>query len=580
MNGRISFSLDKKLILLVLAASLIATGVTAALSLNLIDGILKEKIKAELVEESNVRGNAVKILLDNRISEVFSLASNTRIRDTVIELNRYPDMNSRESRILEAEIPIKVEIRNFQLGEGRQIELADVAIFGKNLDVYFVLEDKSWLLQTETILELADGKMMEFVQDSERQRQLVIAMPIMDNQSGGTVGMVVAIMNTRNLDRILDSREGLYQTGEAYIVNQDRIMISKSIFVKDAEFSQVVNTIPVAACFEDHDEIHGETYEDYRGENIFGISYCQSGYGYVVLTEIDENEILLPLFDLREKIIISTAGIMIAISIVAWGLSRRLSGPIKRLTDASRKISEGNFAVRTNIKTGDEIEELSYSFDTMAKRLLESEIALSRQKEIIKQQEDILLRFSDRMEDACVCFIDIKESTKICSGLTDAESTSMYSIFINSMASIIRKYNGIIVKNVGDALLFYFKIDDIADQGRFRNVLDCGMALIDHHEELCSHLEGKKLPRIDYRISTTFGPVSIASVSTSEISDIFGSTVNLCAKINAYALTNGLAIGERMYEKVKGLKGFKYANISDFQISENQDLKIFSVNRA
>jgi len=580
MRRRISFSLDKKLILLVLSVSLIAITATAALSLNLVDGILKEKIKAELVEESTIRGNAIKILLDNRIKEVFVLSSSPLVKSTVSELNQVSDAGTLSMRIQEKRIPVLVEIRNFQLSEGSQIELVDVAIFGKSLKEYFTLEDGSEFPPKERMLRLASSQLMEFVQDSDGQRRLIVAMPIKDEQNKDAIGVVAAMMKTQNLDRILDSREGLQETGEVYIVNRDRMMISKSIFVENAEFSQAVDTLPVSACFEEHTEVQGEVYDDYRGEDIFGISYCQSGYGYVVLTEMDENEVLQQLFDLQEKIIGASAGIMIAISAVAYGLSRTLSKPIRKLTDAAHEIAEGNFDVKTEIKTSDEIGELSHSFDTMARRLLESEIELSKQKEIIKQQEDILLQFSDRTENACVCFIDINESTKICSKLTDAETTSLYSGFINSMAAIIKKYNGIVVKNIGDALLFYFKIENVGEQGEFKNVLDCGLALIEHHDELCKSMECKNLPRIDYRLSITFGPVSMASVATSEVNDVFGSTVNLCSKINSCAEANGLVIGERMYEKVKGMKEFRFVNVSDFQISEGDELKIFSVDRA
>jgi len=580
MRRRISFSLDKKLILLVLSVSLIAITATAALSLNLIDGILKEKIKAELVEESTVRGNAIKILLDSRIEKVFVLSSSPLVKSTVSELNQVSDADTLSMRIPEKRIPVLVEIRNFQLSVGSQIELADVAIFGKGLKEYFTLEDGSEFPPKERMLQLASGQLMEFVQDSDGQRRLIVAMPIKDGQDKDAIGVVAAMMRTQNLDRILDSREGLQETGEVYLVNRDRMMISKSIFVENAEFSQAVDTVPVSACFDEHKEVQGEVYDDYRGEDIFGISHCQSGYGYVVLTEMDENEVLRPLFDLQEKIIGVSAGIMIAISAIAYGLSRTLSKPIRRLTDAAHEISEGNFDVKTGIKTSDEIGELSHSFDTMARRLLESEIELSKQKEIIKQQEDILLRFSDRTESACVCFIDINESTRICSKLTDAETTSLYSGFINSMAAIIKKYNGIVVKNIGDALLFYFKVENAGGRGEFKNVLDCGLALIEHHDELCKSMERKNLPRIDYRISVTFGPVSVASVATSEVNDVFGSTVNLCSKINSCAEANGLVIGERMYEKVKNMKEFRFVNVSDFQISEGDDLKIFSVDRA
>jgi len=580
MGKKARFSLDKKLILLVLAVSLIATAATTALSLNLIDGILKEKIKAELLEESTLRGNAVRILLEDRIEKMLALSSSPLIKDTVRELSAESGHGTPGDSILENEVPVLVEIRNFQLSEGHQMELVDVIVFGEGLDEHVVLGDGVGFPPAGRIRQLAGDQLTEFVQGPEGQVRLAAAVPVRDGLDGDTAGVVAAIMDTERLDRILDSREGLQETGEVYMVNQDRVMISKSIFVDNAEFNQRVDTAPVSACFDGNREIHGEVYQDYRGAKIFGISHCQSDRGYVVLTEMDEDEVLIPLFELQRDIIAVSVGIMAVISGTAYCLSRRLSRPIRRLTEAAREISEGNFDVKTGIRTSDEIGELSRSFDAMARRLLESEITLSKQKEIIEQQEGILLRFSDRTENACVCFIDINESTKICAGLSDAETTSLYSEFINSMAALIRKYGGTVVKNIGDALLFYFRIGGDAQQKEFRNVLECCMALIDYHDGLCARLEGGGLPRIDYRVSVTFGPVSMASVSTSEVDDVFGSTVNLCAKINSYAEPNGLVVGERMYGKAGGLEGFEFVNIRDFRMSENRDLKIFAVRRA
>ena len=568
------FSLDKKLIVLVLAVSMVTIIATAALSLNLVDGILKDRIGDQLIDESAVRGNAIKLLLDNRIKEVFVFSSSSLIKDTISDLNEYTGTEL-EARILEKKIPVLVQIRNFQIGEGNQIELIDVAIFGKDLKEYFTLDGRDKFPSKERVIRLANSQMMEFFQDSEGKRWLIVAMPIKDEQNQGILGVVAAIMGTENLDRILEDKDRLQDAKQVYLVNQDRQIISESIFTE----YKTIETLPVSACFEQHRSIKGTVYENHLGNTVFGTSYCQSEYGYVVLTEVKEGKVLSPLFDLQEKIIIVSTAIMIGISSVTYMLSRRLSKPIRRLSDAAREISDGNFDVKTDIKTSDEIGELSSSFDSMAKRLLESEIVLTKQKEIIKQQEDMLLQFSDHVENACVCLIDIENSTKICAKLSESQANNLYSGFLNSMANIVKTHNGTVVKNIGDALLFYFKIDDTTKEKEFKNVLECCMALIDYHGTLCGQLKEKKLPCVNYRISSTFGPVSIANVATSEVNDVFGSTVNLCSKINSFASSNGLVIGDKMYEKSKSIKGIEFVNISDFEISENQDLKIFSVNK-
>ncbi len=58
----------------------------------------------------------------------------------------------------------------------------------------------------------------------------------------------------------------------------------------------------------------------------------------------------------------------------------------------------------------------------------------------------------------CICIIDITDSTKINQQLL-ADSNKIrnyYSIFLNTMASIINNYNGKVIKNAGDCLIYYF----------------------------------------------------------------------------------------------------------------------------
>jgi len=65
-----------------------------------------------------------------------------------------------------------------------------------------------------------------------------------------------------------------------------------------------------------------------------------------------------------------------------------------------------------------------------------------------------------------------KDSTKISAGLSDDEITKMYEIFLNFMAKIVRKYNGEVVKNIGDALMFRFPNVDPNDPVVMKNILE------------------------------------------------------------------------------------------------------------
>ena len=78
---------------------------------------------------------------------------------------------------------------------------------------------------------------------------------------------------------------------EVYLVNRDKRMITNSIFVKDAVLKQTVNTLPVVTGLTTKKEMAG-FYKDYRGIMVAGASKPIPQLGWILLTEIDEDEIL------------------------------------------------------------------------------------------------------------------------------------------------------------------------------------------------------------------------------------------------------------------------------------------------
>jgi len=287
----------------------------------------------------------------------------------------------------------------------------------------------------------------------------------------------------------------------------------------------------------------------------------------------------IPLFELQENIIGIGLALMIGISIITILLSKRLSEPIIKLRDAANKIAEGDFDVRTNIKSADEIGQLSVSFDSMAKKLQESLIAINLREEIIEEQENILLSFSQKSENSCVCIIDIIRSTILTADLSDIQTQKFYGIFINSVASIIKKFKGIVVKNIGDSLLFYFPKIDSNDRSAFTNVIECCLTICDSNEEINKQMIQEKLPKTDYRISVTYGSVNIAKVATSSVEDIFGSTVNRCSKINRFALPNNVIIGSDIYENITSLSSYNLRNMNVNPPGTNPTYSVYLVTR-
>ena len=118
--------------------------------------------------------------------------------------------------------------------------------------------------------------------------------------------------------------------------------------------------------------------------------------------------------------------------------------------------------------------------------------------------------------------------------------------------------DGIVVKNIGDALLFYFPVIHSEQKTTLQKCLNCCLTIAESHKDSVTQLKKEKLPILDYRISATYGIVRIAKTSTSSVNDIFGSTVNRCAKINRSAPANGLIIGHDFYNNAKTFEHFIY----------------------
>ena len=92
----ISFNLSKKLIFLVLIVSVIVLSITGFLSFNYADQILKDRAGDQLIGESTVRGETLRLLLESRIEQNNILASDPMIQLLISQMNDIPENEFKE----------------------------------------------------------------------------------------------------------------------------------------------------------------------------------------------------------------------------------------------------------------------------------------------------------------------------------------------------------------------------------------------------------------------------------------------------------------------------------------------------
>ncbi|MCS3901821.1 cache domain-containing protein [Methanococcus voltae] len=154
---------------------------------------------------------------------------------------------------------------------------------------------------------------------------------------------------------------------------------------------------------------HLKTNEKYTGElNIDGKSYYCA---YKALYDVDGNlvgtlgigvptdEITTVLNDTKtEIIIIIILGLLFGIGISLYS-SRVITRPINKLKEVAEKFGAGDYSIRSNVKTGDELEQLSNSFNLMAENVGAMKNLMETDKEkladVVMEVSEVLKKLSE-----------------------------------------------------------------------------------------------------------------------------------------------------------------------------------------
>ncbi|KKO20114.1 MAG: PAS domain-containing protein [Candidatus Brocadia sp.] len=197
---------------------------------------------------------------------------------------------------------------------------------------------------------------------------ILSSAPIRSQQNAEALGILINAYYFTGLNDITTNRVGLGETGEAYLVNRDKVILTESRFIGQAPFQLVVDTEPIRRILEKNQEMVG-IYPDYRGVPVVGTSMDIPEYGWTLLTEIDEAEVFASLKTIGViALIIGIAGAAVAAGVgIAFATS--LSRPIKDFARKAETFGRGKLDYRIEVNRRDEIGDLASSFNAMADAL-------------------------------------------------------------------------------------------------------------------------------------------------------------------------------------------------------------------
>ena len=173
------------------------------------------------------------------------------------------------------------------------------------------------------------------------------------------------------------------ETGETYIVNRDKFMITESRFSGDVTLKQAVDT-EIVCCSISKGEVHLANYPDYRGVPVLGASMVIRDMGWIIVSEMDFAEAHAPVRKARVAISVGGCMLIIGIFFVAWTLALRMARPISRLIQADKVSMQGDlqhaFIPEKEIPA-DELGDIMLSRNIMLAGVIENEKEMQENEE-------------------------------------------------------------------------------------------------------------------------------------------------------------------------------------------------------
>lgn len=154
---------------------------------------------------------------------------------------------------------------------------------------------------------------------------------------------------------------------------------------------------------------------------------------------------------------------------------------------------------------------------------------------------------------ATIMFIDIRKFTTISEILGADEVTKLLNEYYTTVYPIITKYNGILNKFIGDAVLVIFE----NPESHAKDAVYCASEILNQVKLLQQKWINEGKPKINVGVGINSGEVFIGNIGTQERMEytVIGDTVNTANRIEGYnkIYKTKFLIGESTYNFVKNI---------------------------
>ncbi len=451
-------SIKKSIRILLILSSILPVLLLSVLVVVLLSNhlVLENTQNLKKVAEANING--LSAIIATKQTQTSTIAYEQEIIDYIKQSNKSNELTSTlvndylEKQQLSCKDFLLIRLYNIN---NKMIACSNpifLESFGKqNSSHYDIQPNKSPVLTTSDI--------QFFNTSSQTKPAFNISLPILDPNTNQPLGYIVSTIDSECLYTFLSNIQ-IEKTGYGILLAED----STIIFHRDSNLIgekinlEKLSKIVTAKDREENISYSGAVKYHWKDQNVYG--YCLlPNLNWVLFVQQDISEIgsvvniMIPLLSITFIVII------IIVFVLGNHFSKKYSTPIIALRDAMRTASDGNLTVQSNIKSNNELGELSKNFNKMLHIIktnyedLESmhEELLSNEEQLRSNYDHIeYLAYHDTLTNLPnkLAFLDYVNAV-LSSSLQDITLHAVYFVDLDNFKTV----NDTLGHEYGDALL-------------------------------------------------------------------------------------------------------------------------------
>lgn len=411
------------------------------------------------------------------------------------------------------------------------------------------------------------------------------------------IGVLIFQLDSDRIDNLMTSNRkwkeiGLGSSGETYLVGADKTFRSSPrFFLEDSRkylesakkhgipqptideirrtgspvLVQTVNTQGSTRALE------GATgtakYRDYRGVPVVA-SYQPIRFGpfdWALIAEIDQSELFSGITQLSRYQLLLAAILIPVVTYFSILASQAFIRPIRRLLEATRQISSGDYRFEIPIAAKDEFGDLAGAFNTMSEKLGEREDSLRRQIE----ENDRLLRsilpsgaasrvkqgvetIAENHASVSVLYTEIEGWHDLSQAMEFDASMQLLKELTQSLDEVSERFD---LERIQDAGANYMAIAGLSNPriDHQKRALDCAFAML----KLIIRFNRNHGVDLSLDIGLHSGAMAASVISSDRLSfDLWGQTISIAREIHESPKRNVIQVTEPIQQALQGLYRF------------------------